>query len=237
MRERPIIFSGEMVRAILDGRKSQTRRILNPQPDDYLDTWKPVRPVTEFYCVGTDVKTGRGEYLARDKDHQPVCAFMAGGDSVTPRIFCNDGVAGDRLWVRETFFIDHYEYYPDGRLPKERPDCVLDEQILFRADGTCCDQLGECQCEGEGAVWRPSIHMPRWASRITLEITKVRVERLQDISDDDIIAEGRSLPIDKKCCDVSAYLHAVFKERWDSLHGKGAWDKNPWVWVLEFKKV
>lgn len=193
MKERPILFSGEMVRAILEGRKTQTRRILKPNSDSPFQTK------------------------------------------------CPYGQPGDRLWVRETWAVR-----PDyDRLP---PSQCGDEGMWWRASLSLCPDGYEA-CHGK---WRPSIHMPRWASRITLEITSVRVERLQDISEEDAVKEGIE-PVyfeknfDKKA--IKAYKHyfdssyagadaiGSFRSLWQSINGAESWDANPWVWVIEFKRV
>ena len=163
MTERPILFSAPMVRAILDGNKTQTRRVVKLKPD-YMETF--LRLPNKVAC-------------------------------------CPYGQPGGRLWVRETF---------------EDCESALHSCVLYRADGGT-----------PGTKWTPSIHMPRWASRITLEITGVRVERLQDISEEDAISEGTPFP-----CGgwVGGY-----QKLWESIHGPGSWDLNPWVWVVEFKRV
>jgi hypothetical protein len=219
MKERPILFNSEMVRAILDGRKTQTRRMVKPQPPATakltwslgglwtLENW-PIQP--RAFC-----NFGRVDILS--------CPF---------------GTVGDRLWVREMFWINHFEYV-DGPLPKTKPTELTELEahpdqwmpwILYRADGDCCDQIPECECATEGKPkWRPSIHMPRWASRITLEITGVRVERLQEISSKDAIAEGVEYDVSKD----GGWPLTRFQKLWDSVYGN--WKDNPWVWVVEFK--
>jgi len=202
MRERPILFSGAMVRAILEGRKTQTRRAIKPQPE-MLDSGDcRVR-------VNRDWHTGPVDYLILD---------------VMPRFACPYGQPGDRLWVRETF-----GYRDDGKL-------------YFRADQT----LGQFNVER----WRPSIHMPRRVSRITLEITDVRVERLQNISEEDAVVEGLDallyvsdglgnwVPPDGETLS-STYPSAKhwFSCLWESINGPGSWSANPWVWVVEFKRI
>lgn len=175
-KERPILFSGEMVRAILEGRKTQTRRVMKPQPFDLIKSW-PANP-----------KNGQ-------------------------EIHCPYGNASDRLWVRETF--------AEGGMI--RPG----DKVSYAADW------------GEDARvirrWKPSIFMPRWASRITLEITNVRVERLQEITAADAKAEGVEPFLNR---DATAW-RAGFQVGWDALNAKRghSWEKNPWVWVIEFKKV
>lgn len=179
MKERPILFSAPMVRAILDGRKNQTRRALNPQPDGGIQ-FNP--------CTPHGVLNGKGDTL--------ICKF---------------GKRGDRLWVRETW--SQHPQFAD---------------IAFRADG---EEFEDSDGFTWILKWKPSIHMPRWASRIMLEITNVRVERLRDIGEDDAIAEGVSL---SNFPMIPIY---EYKELWESLNGKGSWDLNPWVWVIEFKRI
>jgi len=199
VKERPILFSGPMVRAILEGRKTQTRRvashplaksarvILGPNREWYFD------------CIQHD-ETGGG-------------------------IQCPYGSPGDRLWVRETW----------GAMIKYP---MRGDALFYRASDPSPDKPFPYP-------WRPSIHMPRWASRITLEIEAVLVERLQDISEEDAKAEGIESRLDgpdtEYCsgcnydwcwCPVTAY-----KRLWESINGPGSWDANPWVWVIQFRRV
>jgi hypothetical protein len=190
MKERPILFSGPMVRAILAGRKTMTRRVVKPQP--YL-LYRP-----ETYKVVVD------EYgQARWMDEEGHSEHTRGWDNPA-YLECPYGMPGDRLWVRETW----------------RFGGCGDKQ--YRADGEV-----PLRCK-----WKPSIFMPRWASRITLEITGVCVDRLQDISVNDAREEGIS---EKECPN----WHAVtdFAALWESINGRESWDANPWVWVVEFRKV
>jgi hypothetical protein len=188
VKERPILFSGDMVRAILSGSKTQTRRIAKPRRGDRT-------PCEHWMPYTSDV-------IGRNCEH---------GSEVQ---FCPDGQPGDRLWVRETFGIGRYE--ADG------------ESIEGRAHYRSSEP--SCKCR-----WLPSIHMPRWASRITLEITDVRVERLQTISGQDCWAEG----IEAAGWDCTRYGSVVecYRDIWESIHGVGAWDINPLVWVVKFKRV
>lgn len=222
MKERPILFSGEMVKAILEGRKTQTRRVIKKHPL---------------------IEAGFSDNYIKNPDN-----FVIDD--------CPYGAIGDQLWVRETFCLesnfnmDDIESYPppfkDGRPIKHYEDDVWGsywEQPHYRAT----DPTPELVIEGEGGDepgvrWKPSIHMPRWASRIMLEITGVRVERLQEIGCDDALAEG----IDYSKCDPSnAHQYwreeavAKFQELWDSINAKRGygWGTNPYVWVIEFKRV
>ena len=193
MKERPILFSAPMVQAILDGRKTQTRRVVKPQP-------------TEF--VG-----GPGVTL-QDGSPAPLIPL---DDSVEPygrEIACPYGKPGDRLWVRETW---------------HDASSSLHSCALYRADGI----------DLHWDKWTPSIHMPRWASRITLEITSVRVERLQEISEADAQAEGWTRRPEVST-DPQVHKEAArdwFMGLWESINGPGSWDTNPWVWVIEFRRL
>ena len=227
MKERPILFSGPMVRAIREGRKTQTRRIIKPQPSE---THWDIIPGYKLLVNGPhNLSCGRlGWRFQHCIPQNPV------GDKPTWAV-CPYGQPGDRLWVRETFrlfnSIDECSCYDNcscasknGR-PIYRVDCDTDDK------------------------WTPSIHMPRWASRITLEIVSVRVERLQDISEDDAkaegihqIAHGRSgyyYSAFNKEPDPKNWCHpdSAYKELWDSINGHGSWNLNPWVWVIEFKEA
>lgn len=192
-----MIFNGEMVRAILDGRKTQTRRIMKNQPaGDYPDTPALIRSV------------GGG--------------FQWYGHYGESSIFnCPFGAVGDRIWVRETWA--RYNIDQDSH------------DMAYRA--TTPEDWPE---EGR---WRPSIHMPRWASRITLEITGVRVERLRDLSEDDAKSEGMELTgwrptySDPDSGGEVGTPYDNFAQLWESIYGEESWQANPWVWVIEFKVV
>jgi hypothetical protein len=189
-----------MVRALLAGTKTQTRRIVKP------NAW-----VTDDCDAGYD--------------GQPV--------GVQPYIDiyrCPYGRLGDRLWVRETAYYDE----GDGRLPKLKPEGFDPSALYYRADGECCEQIPECACAEVGKPrWTPSIHMPRWASRIALEITGVRVERLQEISRGDAMAEGCPHPNMQQGPNPRVW----YADLWDGINGAGSWNANPWVWVVSFKRV
>ncbi|MER1077210.1 hypothetical protein AAA612_04935 [Pseudomonas aeruginosa] len=205
MKERPILFTGPMVRAILEGRKTVTRRVVSPQPD-FLGSM--VDPNTPFKTLDAGLHA---------------------------RITCPYGEPGDRLWVREAWAADAQV---DAIAPS---DLSQGEPIWYPAD-LSVRQTG-CSMISKGRV-RPSIHMPRWASRILLEITAVRVERLQDISEEQVLAEGvRGEPCDharQACADIGCWgdtAKGAFGFLWESLNGEGSWAANPWVWVVEFKRV
>ena len=201
MKERPILFSAPMVRAILEGRKTQTRRIIKPQPSG-ANTQK-------------DPYGWRWKWVPTDK-RIPICEW---GKDTTGWIsmlkHCPYGASGDRLWVRETWGpCDGGFCYRAIERPTVKPD-----------DGR----------------WHPAIHMPRWASRITLEIEAVRVERLIEITSEDCIAEG------VQCREIWTMdgpsglpwmqPEGAFRELWESINGARSWDLNPWVWVIQFRRI
>jgi hypothetical protein len=185
MKARPILFSGAMVRALLDGRKTQTRRVVKPQP------------------VVTD--------------EEAAVLPQAWEDGFIP-IPCPHGKPGDLLWVRESFAVPfRHDPGTTGRAGG----------AIYRADAGIDHQWSA----DTKKTWTPSIHMDRWASRLTLEITGVRVERLQQISEADAVAEGCRGQIDGGLiCPSEQY-----GELWSSINGQDSWDANPWVWVIEFK--
>ncbi|MDQ9124994.1 hypothetical protein RDT67_00980 [Serratia fonticola] len=201
MKERPVLFNGDMVRAILDGRKTQTRRMVKPQRSGPAWTVKPTQePRYARHSHDWWLPTGTAPYSAL-----PSCPY---------------GAAGDRLWVRETFrLFDKYQECGCSDFPC---NCPSHNSPIYRASNNDCEDK-----------WTPSIHMPRSASRILLEITNVRVERLGDISDIDASSEGCSLA-DMKSGDR---LADVFKRLWSSIYGAESWQANPWVWVIEFRRV
>ena len=212
MKERPILFSAPMVRAILEGRKTQTRRLVNFVQFDRSDT-----PGYDWHFRGTAKGTKKSS-LWQDLRHDQLLGI------------CLYGRSGDRLWVRETWQFCDYDG-PGG----EPATCVV-----YRADG---------ETEDKRRGWIPSTQMPRWASRITLEITDVRVERVQDISNDDCVAEGITAIGKGVRLSDGSYAQAgryeskastvrqLFSDLWTETNGPGSWSLNPWVWVLEFKRV
>ena len=225
MTDRPILFSAPMVRAILDGTKTQTRRIVKPQP---RDEWRPV--VSHYYPTIID----------RHGDEAPGQEVYGASDEVEGRK-CPYGQPGDRLWVRETWAA-HWMYndVPPSAAQSERCDLRRTDNRWFAADGNGGPSQHGLEPDGLRGRWRPSIHMPRWASRITLEVTGVRVERLQDISEVDAQAEGCALECMTPTGDDSGsaiYGPGGYLALWEAINGAGAWDQNPWVWVVEFKPV
>lgn len=190
MTKRPILFSAPMIRAILAGTKTQTRRVLKPQP-----THPHFGGRLPFMLVPDD--EGEDLYLHSS------CLGAA--------IRCPYGQPGDRLWVRDT----HMD---------------LGACFLYRADAGA---ETERALVAPGQPWRPAIHMPRAASRITLEVTGVRVERLQQISRGDAMAEGCPFANMAAGPDPRDW----YRDLWDQINGPGSRAANPWVWVVEFKRV
>jgi hypothetical protein len=231
MKTRPILFSGSMVRAILSGAKTQTRRVLDPQPR--LITSSNGTPIWHLelrngFVNSNDEKTWPESMVRHHVDQD---------GNVYPAV-CPFGAPGDRLWVRETWgvigdiragsdgehFAAHVEYAAD--LAKRTIDVHMDH---WR---TSYEMRGK---------WRPSIHMPRWASRLTLEVTSVRVERLHDISEDDARAEGVDPFLeggyDFEWVSMGGPCRANFRRLWEGINGPGSWEANPWVWVVSFRRV
>jgi hypothetical protein len=219
-KERPILFSAPMVRAILDGRKTQTRRVVTPQPASpaVMGRWSngELRKLFDkAHCIwpadAVDESTGNRP------DHYAVCPY---------------GITGDRLWVRETFG-PVKQIGIIATISEATYVCFPDGSQKFRSGEYAPWNKPVTGSYPEGWRWRPSIHMPRWASRIDLEITSVRVERLQEITEADAIAEGA------QCAGVPASLtnRGAFAKLWESINGPESWAANPWVWVIEFKPV
>lgn len=210
-----MLFSGPMVRAILDGTKAQTRRVITCPH-------KPYKGRVYEAARWTVLSHSGGGWRAFDGDRDP--------GEVSSRGFpCPYGAPGDRLWVRETFIPDPPIDGWDGDVEWNgcgRPVSGVPEH--YRKPEHC---IYAATWNGGSITWNPSIHMPRWASRITLEVTDVRVERLRDISTRDCWAEG--IPASP---DVNPQHE--FIDLWDSLNAKRApWDSNPWVWVVSFRQV
>ena len=204
MKDRPILFSAPMVRALLDGSKTQTRRVMKAQPPSH---------VVDF-CTYHNPK---GDGLAHF-GFDPVARELQEWFAVCPY-----GQPGDRLWVRETWRPNAdggFEYKADGG-PMQSAFKQIFDDLLKRK-------------------WKPSIHMPRGASRITMDITGVRIEQLHDITETDAKAEGLT-------CHHGLYAtpdqvwqidpRKAYRDLWESINGPESWEANPFVWVIEFKKV
>ena len=228
MKERPILFSAPMVRAILDGRKTQTRRVVKNVPDP---DWEP-SVIDDLHGYDS------GGALNPDK----IVGYGACDSTGEWGVICPYGRPGDRLWVRENW----------GAADLCMEDCETDppRMIAYRSDGAVRSFDPPHDYKPgyfglEDVKWRPSIHMPRWASRITLEVTSIRCERLTVISELDAQAEGvtHEEAGDYYCDqDEGVFGHRCcyrrgFERLFDSINGAGSWDKNPWVWVVEFKRV
>ncbi|EPT2098723.1 morphogenetic protein [Klebsiella pneumoniae] len=203
MREKGLIFNSEMVRAILDGRKTQTRR--------------PVKFPVHDKNLGCELA---GNELAGE---------LSAGNYLNSAF----GKPGDRIWVRETFQGPLFDYEQMDAYLEDSSRFETPEFCQYAADGGHRPEYQDAD-DNLRHGWRPSIHMPRWASRILLEITDVRVERLQSITLGDICKEvGCGL------YDFRPATHGfqVWEELWKSIYGAESWNTNPWVWVIEFKRV
>jgi hypothetical protein len=205
-----------MVRALLDGRKTQTRRIVKPQTDD---SWDDFTIVAEHYT--------------------PVCFDKKGEAYPGTEVFgfgspeqgwkSPYGEPGDRLWVRETSIIAPKRWStPDSSSIKDSDGDH--RQVQYIATHPCTEAADDYKLKKT-----PSIFMPRWASRITLEITNIRVERLNDISDEDAKSEGTK-PFTTDFLG-EGHAKACYADLWNEINGTGSWDKNPWVWVIEFQRI
>jgi len=231
MKSRPILFSGSMVRAVLDGSKTQTRRVGKIQSQDFVGLKaEAVRHAT----LGYQIQATYDAYPGRGTARHAICA-------------CPFGQPGDQLWVRET-----WNWFDPDSIPTDRagPRAIFtgnqgNRSIPWVAAYAADGHLPYPGYEGRDH-WRPSIHMPRWASRITLEITGVRVERLQDISEADAMAEGCTKnhngyfwggPHPESGLKQLATAQSAYQDLWESINGPGSWDVNPWVWVIEFRRL
>lgn len=233
VKERPILFSGPMVRAILSGEKTQTRRVVKPQ----------------------------GQTNSAGLTHYDGCLiFEHDIEEIETR--CPYGHPGDRFWVRETFGLmptqhdfEKWVIYQADKMA-HRAGMAEDETVHYRPkDPELLNDWTPRLWSGELPKFRPSIHMPRWASRVNLEVTGVRVERLQDISEADALAEGVEIAIPGTtwyrdynpgkqdaihpdphyglCPDA----YASYESLWESINGPESWAANPWVWVVEFRRI
>jgi hypothetical protein len=226
---KPILFSPPMVQAILEGRKTMTRRTLKDIP-------------TEGLVYDSSEKSRRV--------HGPYHGFNQTNFS-TPNCFseyfkCPYGQAGDILWVKEAYFaFGHWEQEGTTKKGKDKWNFVYDSQkVVFNEDEIDSGFYFESKYTGYNHLeprWfkRNSLFMPLWASRIQLEITKVRCERLLDITEEDAKNEGVTLdgPVSYiPACQKSPYVYH-FAYLWDTINGYGSFEKNPWVWVIEFRRV
>lgn len=247
-RERPILFNGAMVRAILAGQKTQTRRVVKRRRGWPIEFVGGMGDFNDPSCWGFECSETAAWWLLKDD-----------GDPGSHQIPCPFGEPGDRLWVRETWGVVSNAWDDDGNICEWNPDRDNKEihelpfgngyysgHVIYAADGAY-EWAGDDDGGGEPrSAWHPSIHMPRAASRITLEITGVRVERLHDISEDDCWAEGIEAVDgaldDVKIIEMANRMGRSFEDAAPTfaalLGSTGAvWAENPWVWVIEFKLV
>ena len=215
MKERPILFSGPMVRAILAGTKTQTRRVVR-YPRSWLTPYADGDKAKAFTLFHTESTKGSFWIAGCDTPDHWQC-----GDERLPQNY----LPGDRLWVRETFRLSVPAHKGQTGFP------------IYHADFD----------EPPAGLWKPSIFMPRWACRIVLEIAAVRVERLQSITEADAQAEGAERgiwcndgvfcqPVDAEDEKRASYRHG-YGFLWECINGRGSWELNPWVWVIEFRRV
>ncbi|HCT7944893.1 TPA: hypothetical protein OT890_003650 [Raoultella ornithinolytica] len=221
MKERGMIFNAEMVRAILDGQKTQTRRIMKVQPsEDFTPMNMALEPdyKARWYIPGIVDKEG---YL------QSASKEVFGVANENEGYSCPFGAVGDRIWVREAFRV-HSRATDVATLVYKASEKNSWTEQTHRVPVAVCNKPATPE------KWTPSLHMPRWASRILLEITDVRVERLQEITLGDICKE-----IGCGLYDFRPATHGfqVWEELWQSIYGAENWQANPWVWVIEFKRV
>lgn len=226
MKERPILFSAPMVRALLAGTKTQTRRVVKGAALNWLnDRFDP-------------------EFVAHHENN-----------------LCPYGQPGDRLWVRETWAAIHFSFDPETGYCDDLHGShdIPPAKTPYWTPVYAVDDDHEKHIDDRGFPWRPSIHMPSWASRITLEIVSVRVERLNDISEDDAESEGieylsyptggddymtfwRDYSRTHEQADGHPFFddghqRVSFRTLWESINGAGSWESNPWVWVVEFRRL
>ncbi len=251
MTERPILFSAPMVRALLAGEKTQTRRAMIGRGAHKGSNFQHEKQWCRIAADGTWIGWTPG-FSSQEKAEEITQRTYQGGG-----IVCPHGVVGDRLWVKETHqYADWTEdgmpwlryaadgatrFFDSGGIPESWGDKLteifadLSDPANVAIDGKAADRK-----------WRPSIFMPRWASRITLEITDVRVQRLWDISEADALAEGvyhdgqwfRGGTHPTKGSDQCwPTAWAAYRAIWDTINSEGAWDRNPWVWCLSFRMV
>lgn len=219
MKERPIIFSGPMIQAILEGRKTQTRRVIRPHKHCYPGNhwWVGPHPNTGWWAV--DSPEGPPQRMIKDTVSLKREGFK-----------CPYGQPGDRLWVRETWNawltgVDECDPYLWSWLKGQDRSCYDHSEIAYRATDEPLDPD-----QGNLPLWAPSIHMPRWASRIDLEVVNIRVERINEISEHDVLSEGVGETLDPI---------GTFAVTWDGINKKRgfAWLSNCWVWVVTFQRM
>ena len=202
MNEHPLLMKGPLVRATLEGRKTQTRRPINPQPSDNIENVK--------YDDVADL------WLGSNKEDNAL-GYSFSWTARSPL-----GRSGDRLWVRETW----------AQVDKSIAPPDMQTGLLYQASW----RYGHCK-----PSWKPSIHMPRWACRLVLPLVSVRVERVQDLTEEDARAEGLRRTENGWTDGTTGYdvtsARAAFQELWASIYGQASWDVNPWIWVAEWKAI
>jgi len=241
MRERPILMSGPLVRAVLDGRKTQTRRLIQSPAKNMqhagMQVIKRREPGDPWYGDAVwSMRNGMGVW--GDYTHDE---FLAK---------CPHGQVGDRLWVRETWqaWSRTGVEYDEWEICEGAPSAMherygpphIDYQANFVRRCGAWERDDRPGYATHPDRWRPSLHMPRWASRLSLVITDVRVERLQDISEEDAREEGCFPPPagtdDDGCHYDAGTFRCGFRAAWQGIYGVDAWDRNPWVWAISFKR-
>lgn len=220
MKTRPILFNSDMVQALLAGRKTQTRRIVKCGNDNNI----PFKIYIEKY--GKEIKCRNHVLDERSWDFSPY------------------GKKSDLLYVRETFVCGIPLDGDDMPIIGNDGECVYKTWYAASSPDLTWDNDGEK--DHNNPPWKPSIHMPRWASRLTLKITDVKVERLQDISEEDAIAEGiikwpheDDYAYGYEGCSPCGHATptGAYRALWESINGSGSWDLNPWVWAISFEVI
>ena len=227
MSEKPILFSAPMVRAILEGRKTQTRRVVKFNGPKFFRG--ATEQVQEHFALKSVYPVPKGGFVFWSGE--PGKEFSdAAYENSDEGMHCPYGQVGDRLWVRETWRAEELDEFGEDGI-RYRAD---DHFQIIQNTREAAEAWGDAHRPGN--PWRPSIYMPRWASRITLEIVNIRVERVQTISADDALAEGIEYEI-SPFTGRSYPPKQAYQRLWDSINAKRGfgWDVNPWVWVLELK--